>query len=173
MKYLKKSTWIKNTKLNQLYFKLNSIDGPSNVDSVHISSWPINCIENILVNDTFYLWLASKNRVYVLDEKRLVNVAKFKASSNQYDHVYLIKSSDYGIWLSLIGSSLIYLYDHINYEFKFIFNPKLNQIEHSMMEEEYNFNFGFFNFFREEKQRTHKLHQKPQCKAINLHMFFL
>ena len=78
--------------------------------------------------------------VYVLDEKRLVNVAKFKASSNQYDHVYLIKSSDYGIWLSLIGSSLIYLYDHINYEFKFIFNPKLNQIEHSMMEEEYNFN---------------------------------
>ena len=52
---------------------------------------------------------------------------KFETSVNKFDHIFMLKLSPYGVWLSMRGSSIIYLYDEINFNCKFIFDIKTNE----------------------------------------------
>lgn len=58
------------------YIEINSLSQPSDIFDIKISNNPINYIEQITdeLNQKSYLWLASVNAVYVLNERYLPKV---------------------------------------------------------------------------------------------------
>lgn len=53
------------------YIEINSLSQPSDIFDIKVSNNPINFIEQIIdePNHKSYLWLASVNAVYVLNER--------------------------------------------------------------------------------------------------------
>ena len=71
-------------------------------------------------------------------------VSNFEVSNNQYDKIHMLVSSTYGIWMSVKGSSTIFLYDDVTYECKLAFDTFLNELknlENVMHYEIFTFNF--------------------------------
>lgn len=129
--------------------KLNSSNEPADIYYINCSKFPITSIE--LVDNT-YLWLASANMVYVINERsvihtiyflfllnyhnlfkilvnfrNLLNESKFEVSANQYDAILTVNSSEHGVWLSIRGSSVVHLYDKRTYACKLLFDSRNNQ----------------------------------------------
>jgi hypothetical protein len=64
----------------------------------------------------------------VVNQRTLVCEKKFEISSNQFDHILMLKSSEHGVWLSVRGSSIIHLYDKTTRACKMLFNVRSNEM---------------------------------------------
>lgn len=59
--------------------------------------------------------------------RNLLNEGKFEVSANQYDTILMLNSSEYGVWLSIRGSSILHLYDKSNYSCKLMYNIRTSE----------------------------------------------
>ncbi|RNA17006.1 tbc1 domain family member 2 (prostate antigen recognized and indentified by serex) (paris-1), partial [Brachionus plicatilis] len=109
------------------YIELNSISQPCDIFDINVSNNPINYIEQIIdENQTSYLWLASVNAVYVLNERLLMNEFKFEVAENQYGPILMLKKCKYGVFLSIKDSSILHLYDVQTHSCKLLFDLRYN-----------------------------------------------
>jgi hypothetical protein len=53
-------------------------------------------------------------------------VADFEISTNQFDQIFRLKTSEHGVWLSVRGSSIIQLYDDKDFSCKLIIDVTTN-----------------------------------------------
>ena len=60
---------------------------------------------------------------------RLIQVTKIQVTQSQFDIILAIKSSSYGVYLSVRGSSLLHLYDSSNITHKLLFDTNDNKIK--------------------------------------------
>jgi hypothetical protein len=56
-----------------------------------------------------------------------VNEANFEISINQFDHILMLNSSEYGVWLSIRGSPIIHLYDKATFDCKLLLDVRTNK----------------------------------------------
>lgn len=59
----------------------------------------------------------------------LDHINKFETSVNQFDHILMLKTSSFGVWLSIRGSSIVHLYDNCTFKCKFMFDIRTNEIQ--------------------------------------------
>lgn len=59
--------------------------------------------------------------------RNLLNEGKFEVSANQYDTILMLNSSEYGVWLSIRGSSILHLYDKSSYSCKLMYNIRTSE----------------------------------------------
>ena len=59
----------------------------------------------------------------------MVQLTKFEVTQSQFDIILSIKSSSYGVYLSVRGSSLLHLYDSSNASNKLLFDTNDNNIK--------------------------------------------
>jgi len=53
-------------------------------------------------------------------------VTSFEISPNQFDQIVSMKSTTFGVWLVVRGSTNVFLYDELTYECKLVFDTLAN-----------------------------------------------
>jgi hypothetical protein len=68
------------------------------------------------------------HKIWFSNKRTLLCEYKFEVSTNQFDHILMLRSSDFGVWLSIRGSSIIHLYDKTSCLCKLLFNVRTNDM---------------------------------------------
>ncbi|XP_062582307.1 uncharacterized protein LOC134244056 isoform X1 [Saccostrea cucullata] len=110
---------------------------PSNdVLYIPIGQAPISCL--LLLDD--FLWCASGNSVNVIQARTLDPIDNFHVSVNPYDHILSMVPGDYGIWVTLRGSSILELWDPKNLNCKLLYDTRTDRYPQLRKEDDTYFN---------------------------------
>ncbi|KAK3088782.1 hypothetical protein FSP39_023684 [Pinctada imbricata] len=113
----------------------------SDVMYVPVGQAPVACL--LLVGEN--LWCASGNTVYII-HARYVNITtldsidNFNVSVNPYDHILSMVSGEYGIWISLRGSSILELWDPKSLNCKMLYDTRTDRYPQLRKEDDTYFN---------------------------------
>ncbi|XP_064616291.1 uncharacterized protein LOC135480392 [Liolophura sinensis] len=91
-----------------------------------------------LLNDQ--LWCASGNMVYVLHARTLDPMDNFTVSANPYDQVLSLVPGEFGMWISLKGSSILELWDTKGLSCKMLYDTRAGRYPNLRKEDDSYFN---------------------------------
>ncbi|XP_019929607.3 uncharacterized protein [Magallana gigas] len=110
---------------------------PSNdVLYIPIGQAPISCL--LLLDD--FLWCASGNSVNIIQARTLDPIDTFNVSVNPYDHILSMVPGDYGVWVTLRGSSILELWDPKNLNCKLLYDTRTDRYPQLRKEDDTYFN---------------------------------
>ncbi|KAL4219567.1 hypothetical protein ACF0H5_022141 [Mactra antiquata] len=114
------------------------INTEPNVDVLYISigQAPVTCL--MLLDEQ--LWCASGNTVAVIHAKTLDAMDTFSVSVNPYDHILSLQPCNYGIWISLRGSSILELWDPRTLNCRMLYDTRTDRYPQLRKEDDSYFN---------------------------------
>ncbi|XP_053404645.1 C-Jun-amino-terminal kinase-interacting protein 3-like [Mercenaria mercenaria] len=109
-----------------------------NVDVIYVAigQTPVTCL--MLLGDQ--VWCASGNTVAVIHAKTLDAMDTFSVSVNPYDHILSLIPSEYGIWISLRGSSILELWDPHTLNCRMLYDTRTDRYPQLRKEDDTYFN---------------------------------
>ncbi|XP_053380466.1 uncharacterized protein LOC123534907 isoform X2 [Mercenaria mercenaria] len=109
-----------------------------NVDVIYVAigQAPVTCL--MLLGDQ--VWCASGNTVAVIHAKTLDAMDTFSVSVNPYDHILSLIPSEYGIWISLRGSSILELWDPHTLNCRMLYDTRTDRYPQLRKEDDTYFN---------------------------------
>ncbi|XP_060562937.1 uncharacterized protein LOC132722444 [Ruditapes philippinarum] len=109
-----------------------------NVDVMYVAigQAPVTCL--MLLGDQ--IWCASGNTVAVIHAKTLDAMDTFSVSVNPYDHILSLIPSEYGIWVSLRGSSILELWDPRTLNCRMLYDTRTDRYPQLRKEDDTYFN---------------------------------
>ncbi|XP_052092597.1 uncharacterized protein LOC127729029 isoform X4 [Mytilus californianus] len=121
-----------------------SIEKPApgnDVMYISIGQAPVACL--LLLDEM--LWCASGNTVYIIHASLSENITldgmdNFNVSVNPYDHILAMVSSEYGIWITLRGSSILELWDPRSLHCKMLYDTRTDRYPQLRKEDDTYFN---------------------------------
>ncbi|VDI04168.1 Hypothetical predicted protein [Mytilus galloprovincialis] len=103
---------------------------------ISIGQAPVACL--LLLDEM--LWCASGNTVYIIHARTLDGMDNFNVSVNPYDHILAMVSSEYGIWITLRGSSILELWDPRSLHCKMLYDTRTDRYPQLRKEDDTYFN---------------------------------
>ncbi|XP_078325499.1 uncharacterized protein LOC111124243 isoform X7 [Crassostrea virginica] len=103
---------------------------------IPIGQAPISCL--LLMDD--FLWCASGNTVNIIQARTLDPIDNFNVSVNPYDHILSMVPGEFGVWVTLRGSSILELWDPKNLNCKLLYDTRTDRYPQLRKEDDTYFN---------------------------------
>lgn len=100
--------------------------------NVQISSGPLMCIQ--MINEQ--LWCASGNKVTILNPQTMDTIDQFFISSNIMDIISKMVENDYGVWITIRGSSIVQVWDPSALICKMMFDTRDHKYPHGSKDDD-------------------------------------
>uniref|UniRef100_T1J8X5 TBC1 domain family member 2B n=1 Tax=Strigamia maritima TaxID=126957 RepID=T1J8X5_STRMM len=103
------------------------------ISYIKISSCPISCA--LLIDE--YLWCTASNRVIILNTKTLDITDQFSVTANSMDVISNVIDDEYGVWLTISGSSVIQVWDRVSLVCILMYDVANQHYPHKTRDENY------------------------------------